>query len=225
MANNFEMTSLRTHVRRYIIDGIASGQFCPGDKISEQEIATALGVSRTPTREALLQLNSEGLLDYQPRKGFSIKQMSEAEKREMYELVAMLDAYCARCTAESLTEQDFRQMHELIDRIDIAIKYQNMEEYRRLEMDFHNVYRCKTGNKTILHVLELVESGVIPTTFVGDDIDEMTKIYQMLNGEHRHILELLEKRDSIGVETYLLEIHWANRLPEFTQLKHRETKS
>ena len=221
MFDNMEMTSLRTLVRKYIIDGIANGKFCPGDKISEQEIVNALGVSRTPTREALLQLNSEGLLDYLPRKGFSIKNMNEQEKHDIYELIAVLDAFCARATADKLEASDFRAMHEYIDKIDIAIKYQNMDDYRTLEMQFHNVYRQRTGNRKILHILEIAESGVVPNTFVGDDVEEMTRLYTMLNREHRHVLELLEARDGEAAEKYLLDTHWAIRFDEYTKFRAR----
>ena len=219
MDNGYEMTSLRTLVRKYIIDGLADGSFCPGDKISELEIVNALGVSRTPTREALLQLNSEGLLDYVPRKGFSIKKMNEKEKQDVYQLIAVLDASCARFTADKLTQTDFRLMHELIDKIDIAIKYENLSEYRSLEMQFHNVYRQRNGNEIILHALEIAESGVVPNTFVGSDKEQIKKLYSMLNDEHRHILELLEKRDGLAAEKYLLDTHWSIRLMEYTEFQ------
>lgn len=216
---NSELTSLRTHVRQYIVDGIADGNFCPGDKISEQEIANALGVSRTPAREALLQLNSEGLLDYLPRRGFSIKRMNEKEKQDNYELVAALDSFCARNTAPFLDDADFRLMHEIVDKIDIAIKYHNVNDYRILQLQFHDVYRQKNGNETILHMLDIAESGVVPQIYVGEDQEEMTEIYKLLNDEHRKILSLLEARDAIGVETFLLETHWSARFPQLTQVR------
>lgn len=215
---NSELTSLRGHVRQYIVDGIAGGIFSPGDKISEQEIADVLHVSRTPTREALLQLNSEGLLDYFPHRGFSIKRMSEKEKHDNYELIAVLDAFCARIAIPILTSEDFRAMHEIVDKIDVAVKYQNMEEYRTLQHSFHQVYRKKAGNDTILRFLAVAESGIVPQTYVGEDPDEMTEIYAMLNDEHRHILNLMEARDIVAAETFLLEIHWPDRFPKYTQI-------
>lgn len=212
-----ELTSLRAHVRQYIVDGISIGTFKPGDKISEQELADALGVSRTPIRETLLQLNSEGLLEYFPRRGFSIKCVSAQEKQDFYQLIAALDSYCARVATSILDENDFRSMHEMIDKIDISIKYRNTEEYRVLQMKLHDIYRKKVGNEAILKILSNVESGLVPQTFVGDDLDQMAEIYAMLNDEHRHILALMEARDALGVETYLLETHWAERFPQLTE--------
>ncbi len=212
-----ELTSLRALVRKHIVSGISSGQLCPGDKISEQGIADALGVSRTPTREALLQLNSEGLLDYFPRRGFAIRQMTEQEKRELYEMVAALDAYCARCAAPLLGAEEFRAMHELADKIDIAIKYQNLDEYRELQHKFHEIYRRKYGNETILRQLENAESGIVPQTFEGGKTDELMQLYTMLNNEHRQILALFEARDVDGVVRYLLETHWSLRYLQYTE--------
>ena len=214
---NLELTSLRSHVRQYIVDGIADGSFCPGDKISEQEIADALNVSRTPAREALLQLNSEGLLDYFPRRGFSLKRMTEKEKQDNYELVAVLDSYCARIAAPVLTDAEFRTMHEIIDKIDVAIKYRNVDDYRDLQFRFHSVYRSKAGNEEILRLLDIAESGIVPQIYLGSDEDQMQNIYFMLNNEHRRILELLEARDADNAERYLRDTHWAPRFPELTE--------
>ena len=217
MRNDTQLNSLRTLVRKYITDGIASGSFGPGDRINEQTLADMLGVSRTPAREALLQLNSEGLLDYLPRKGFSIRELGEKEKWETYELVAVLDAYCARTAVDRLEDSDFLQMHELVDMMDIAIKYRNLERYRSLQMQFHMVYRKKCENEMVLHILDNAEVGIVPQTFVSsDDDEEIVKIYSMLNDEHRRILELLESRDAYGVSEFLLQTHWSARLPEYT---------
>ncbi len=214
-----ELTSLRHLVRSYITEGIANGTFCPGDKISEQKISDALGISRTPTREAMLQLNSEGLLDYFPRRGFFIRLMNEKEKNDIYEMLGLLDAYCAMTAVPKLTPKDLTRMREFTDKIDIAIKYLNLEEYGELQRAFHQVYRAKCGNDMILAQIANAESGIVPATYVGDTPENLAQIYSLINEEHREVIRLLAAGDAVGVHQYLIQTHWAPRFPQLTRLR------
>ncbi|MEG0912798.1 MAG: GntR family transcriptional regulator [Oscillospiraceae bacterium] len=225
MASSTELTSLRSHVRTCIVNGISDGSLCPGDKISEQSIADSLGVSRTPTREALLQLNSEGLLDYIPRRGFSIKLMTAKEKEDTYELVAVMDAYCALCAVAHIDAADISAMKETIDKIDISIKYQNTDDYRELQHIFHCIYRKKCGNALIMNILDNSESGIAPQTFMSDNLDELMELYYMLNNEHREIVSLFEKKDAHALFEYLLETHWSLRYLQMTEFAKKQNQS
>ncbi|NMA93596.1 MAG: GntR family transcriptional regulator [Clostridiales bacterium] len=216
-----ELLSLRNIVRRYLTDGIADGSFCPGDKISEQSICNALGVSRTPAREAMLQLNSEGLLDYFPRRGFYIRMVSEKEQADIYELLGLLDAYCAMTAVSSISATEITRMKEIADKIDIAIKYRNVEEYGKLQRDFHWVYRQKNTNELILSQISNAESGVVPAVFIGDSVEKLAEVYSIVNEEHREIISMFEKGDATALYYYLVNTHWGPRFPQLTKLRTR----
>lgn len=204
-----EYKSLRDHVRSYISEGIYDGTFQPGDRISEQSVADRLGVSRTPAREALMQLRSEGLLEYTPRKGFSIKMVGAKEQQDIYATVALMDAYAASMAVPSITSQDILRMKECIDKIDVAIKYRNRADYRVQQHAFHDIYRQRCGNGVVLRVLEMMETGLVSEIYEGEDTDSLFSLYTDVNDEHRHIVQLLEERDSEGLFRFLLDTHWA----------------
>ena len=82
-----EYLSLKDHVYNYIVEQINSGKLLPGKKVNENHICEMLKVSRTPVREALIQLSSEGLLDNVPRKGFVIKSLTKQEAEETYFII------------------------------------------------------------------------------------------------------------------------------------------
>ncbi|MDL2294118.1 GntR family transcriptional regulator [Ruminococcaceae bacterium OttesenSCG-928-D13] len=208
--------SLRDYVRRYISDGVNDGSFSPGDRISEQSVADRLGVSRTPAREALMQLHTEGLLEYTPRKGFAIKKVSEKEKGDIYEAVAALDAYTAVCALGQLAPQVMAALQECIEKIDVAIKYRNIQDYCTLQQSFHHIYRKACGNDVILQFLDTLESGLVPQVFTGEDQDSLFALYAELNNEHRHIVSLFEQRDPGDLFRYLTETHWASAKSGFT---------
>lgn len=209
--------SLRDYVRNYISSGINDGTFTLGDRISEQSVADRLGVSRTPAREALMQLHTEGLLEYTPRKGFSIKKISEKERSDIHQTIAALDAYAALCAMPKLTEEHLAALRECIEKIDIAIKYRNSTDYRLLQHQFHHLYRSICNNDTILQYLESLEYGLVPQVFLGEDEDKLFQLYAALNDEHRRVVELFEARDSEALYRFLSEVHWSPEREEFSR--------
>ena len=90
-----EYRSLKDHVYNHIVDLIDGGTLADDHKISEQQICDALGVSRTPVREALIQLAADGYLENVPRKGFYVKRVTEDSAREIVEIIGPLDGRAA----------------------------------------------------------------------------------------------------------------------------------
>lgn len=94
---------------------IAVGELAPGAHLDETELAVRFGVSRTPIREALIQLASEGVVEIRPRRGAVVAQASPARLVEMFEVMAELEAMCARLAARRMTAADhvgLTQAHE-----------------------------------------------------------------------------------------------------------------
>ena len=87
------------HLRNFIVEGLLA----PGVKLNERTLCETLGISRTPLREALKVLASEGLIDILPNRGASVSQMSEAEIRETFELMSGLEAFSGELACERIT--------------------------------------------------------------------------------------------------------------------------
>ena len=105
-----EYRSLKGHVYDYIVDLIDGGALADDHKISEQQICEALGVSRTPVREALIQLASDGYLENVPRKGFYVKSVTEDSAREIVEVIGPLDGRAALLAVDRMTDEDLAQL-------------------------------------------------------------------------------------------------------------------
>ncbi len=86
-----EFLTLKDHVYHFISKKIMAGELLPDEKINESDIVADLNISRTPVREALIQLASEGLLENVPRKGFVLRPISERKAVELYQTIALLD--------------------------------------------------------------------------------------------------------------------------------------
>src|SRR5207247_10771479 len=97
-------------LREAIEDKIATGAFPPGMHLDESELAQKFGVSRTPLREALIQLSSMGILLVRPRRGAVVADVSPHRLLEMFELMAELDAMCARLAVPRISGADQEEL-------------------------------------------------------------------------------------------------------------------
>ncbi|MDR1019863.1 MAG: GntR family transcriptional regulator [Synergistaceae bacterium] len=205
---------MREHVRNLLAQEIQAGKLLPKDKISELKVCEALGISRTPAREALLQLASEGVLEYTPRKGFRVKEFSPGEKMEVYAAIEVLDALAGKLAVEHADDRMIRSMNKYVDMIDIAIKYRNYPDYCALQKKFHDIYRDQCGNSVVRKLLSGLLEGFVPHTYSAGDEDKLFEVFKELNDDHRHIVSLFKKKDAEGLFNFLMKTHWSTRHSE-----------
>ena len=113
---------LKDHVYDYISSRIDAGELSAGDRVSEQAICDAMGVSRTPVREALIQLASDGYLDNLPRRGFRVRGFDQQNAVEVFEIMGPLDGQAAYLACPLLTDEDIMQLKFLVGSMDLAIQ-------------------------------------------------------------------------------------------------------
>jgi DNA-binding GntR family transcriptional regulator len=198
--------SLNDKICNYIIDSVKNGVFSPGSKISENSVCGALGVSRTPVREALTKLAASGMLVKIPRRGFFVYDTSLAKANHLYRLIGVLDALAAELAVENLDEQDYLKMEELIAKLDVAIQFKNMTDYTKFQQDFHFVYINKSGNTILIDILTSIFDTPVPKTYTANDAP-LFALCQKCNNEHKIILALLKAGNIAELHEQLLK-HW-----------------
>ena len=207
--------SLKDHVYDYIAEQILEGKLAPEQKINESVICEKLSISRTPVREALIQLSSEGVLKNMARKGFVVKALSEKEVAELYSVIGVLDGYAAKLAVNNLTDKDLANMDFYIESMDLAIKAANFEMYHIQQIAFHNIYLQECGNETLIDTIEKMKSKLLKKSYVDDEKGRTKEILLTTNEEHRKILELFKKKDGEALAKYLLDVHWTQTYAEF----------
>lgn len=200
--------TLKDHVYDFIAEEIREGKLIPGQRISENDICTELEISRTPVREALIQLAAEGVIENKSRKGFTIKTITKKEITELYTVIGALDATAAKLACGKLTKQDYADMSFYIESIDIAIKAENFEMYHKQQIAFHHVYIHKCGNKTLIGFIETAKNKLISKIYTESVEGNAKEVLFAINDEHRQILELLKNKDEEGVFKFISEKHW-----------------
>lgn len=112
----------RERVYEHIKTAILSGHLNPGEKLTEEYLAKTLGVSRTPVREALHRLESEGLIKIRKKRGFIVSGDSKEEVEEIFELRSILEGYALRVVSESIAEETLHQLEGFIQNAEEALR-------------------------------------------------------------------------------------------------------
>ena len=214
--------TLKDHVYDYIADQILMGNLRPEEKINENIICEELSISRTPVREALIQLSSEGILDNVPRKGFVVKSLSEKDATELYVVIGDLDGLAARLACPNLNERDFKDMQFYIDSMTLTIEAKNYEMYLTQQKMFHQVYIDKCGNSALIEEIAKMKNKFLKKSYLDDPQGEINKTLIATNAEHQKILDLFKEYQAGEVSKYLAEIHWAPENAHFDLMNLNE---
>lgn len=206
--------SLRDQVIQTILDKIQHHELSSGEVFTEQQICDELNISRTPVREALIKLSADHVITRIPRKGYAVKEIENKAKLDMYTILATLDALAATLAIDRVDEEDLLKMEELCDKLDIAIKYKNFNDYYTLQDEFHEVYLKKCNNPMLVEMLANLQAGPLHRSYISDDKERLFKALEESNEEHRAIIHLFKDKKIQELENFLKNVHWATKYPD-----------
>ncbi len=178
------------HAYRRLLDGIRAGEFRPGQRLREIDLATRLKVSRTPVREAIRRLASEGLVELAPGRGVMIIELNRQQVRELYFLRGTLEGAAARLAAQHASDSEiasFRHVLAEIERVE-----DQPAILARLNRDFHRQIHDAAHNRYLARALSQLSDSLalLPgTTF------EAPGRPQLARAEHAAMVEAIERRD------------------------------
>ena len=183
------------YVYQWLREQMRSGGFSPGDRLREVELAVRLGVSRTPIREAIRRLASDGLVEGAPSRGVMFIRLDKQQVREIYSLRAVLEGAAARLAAQHASEGEIALMRELIGSVEDVGN--SPETHGRNNRILHQAICEAAHNRYLMQALtQLSDSlGLLPgTTFqIPGRPAEARK-------EHLAIVAAIEKRDADEAE-------------------------
>ena len=125
---------------------ILDGTFADGDRLDEVQLAERFAVSRTPLREALQRLALSGLVEHIPRRGVFVRQLGPVELVEMFEVMAELEAACARLAATRISDAALGEMRTANDRCRAGVASRDADGYYRENERFHAILYRQSGN-------------------------------------------------------------------------------
>ncbi len=192
------ITLLQTSSLASVVQGelermILSGELAPGAKLTEVALATRLGVSRGPLREAFRMLEEAGLVRTEKNRGVFVRDVPLAEALEIYDLRAAMDELVGRRLAERITPAQLKQVRGLVEQMEQAVKSKDARRYHLLNLGFHDrlvdlagnskltaIYRKLIKELSLFRRLNLAGGSPLPASV----------------GEHRQIVKAIASGDA-----------------------------
>lgn len=185
-------SSLRAKVFNSIRQDILSGKYQRGDELTESGLGASLGVSRTPVREALRQLELEGLVELVPNKGAFVTGISNKDIQDIYEIRSRLEGLCARWAAKNITQEQLDEMEEILYLTEYHVRKEHYEQLSELDGRFHELMYEASHSRIMAH--ELSDFHQYVQLARKQSLKNSMRSLRS-NEEHQRILEALKAHD------------------------------
>jgi DNA-binding GntR family transcriptional regulator len=194
---------LRSQVYEYLRSELKEGNLKPGMFVSINQIMKNLDLSRTPLRDALLQLQTEGFVTFLPQRGLRINELSQQDIEDMYEMLGALDSRVLLSVFPVVGTTEIEKMKKLNQEMLENISDANFNRYWDLNTAFHNTYLNLSSNIPILNQINIIRQRL----FEFGKKDWSRKMREMNHAEHQTMIELFEKGDAIETADYMRDVH------------------
>lgn len=159
-----DRSTLHERVVSRLREAIVKGDFEPGERLVQEELAAAMGVSRMPIREALRQLEKEGLVTLEAHKGAIVTPVAPDDIEEIYVLRATLEAMAAERSMRNITLEDRHNLRQLVEEMEQAVKKNDVEEFVERNAEFHRLLRKGCNWRRMDMFLDMLWNGFPPHT-------------------------------------------------------------
>lgn len=173
-------------------EGILIGLFKPGQPLRQEDISAQLGVSRSPVREALRQLEGEGLVKLYPHRGAVVAEFPLGELWELCEIRIPLETLAMRLAMPQLSAEDLQRAETIIAEADAMTEEEARQKWGANNWEFHTALYAPAGRPHLLAILKNLHVHVDRYVRVYFAMTHLTERAQM---EHRQILEACKHRD------------------------------
>lgn len=172
---------------------ICEGRFAPGARLQEIELSEAFGVSRSPVREALRRLVSDGLLLTAPNKGTYVKEFTCQDIDEIFDMRVMLESYSISRSQNNMTPERKQQLYDILQVLERSHAEDNLEQYTRADEELHNAIVALGDNSLVNSTYARVRS--MNQQFRVFSLSDRTRFDDSLQ-EHRSIIHALVHGDT-----------------------------
>ncbi|MFJ9559862.1 GntR family transcriptional regulator [Streptomyces fuscichromogenes] len=189
---------------------IIRGDVEPGTSLSEAALAEEFGVSRTPVREALKQLQTEGLVEIRPRVGTFVTIPSRREITELFEMKELLEGAAARLLAQRGRVPEIDSMERNLREADAAVERDDRERYAALVQEFHDLLIAGSDNSKLQAHYRILMNQLAYSRLVNTSLSQPGRASQS-DREHHLVLELILEKDGDSAERVMREHVRASR--------------
>jgi DNA-binding GntR family transcriptional regulator len=199
------LLSIREHAYLYLKKTILEGEFQAGDRLIERELAAKLKISRTPIREALFRLESQGFVKTVPRKGVVVSDISENEVIEVFTILASLEVLAVKLAAQKMDNETRQELDQKIHELNL-LEQQSEEDFNFEHIQMNRLINKASKSPKLFEIL----SGLIDYIHMAANMGYETpgRRKESLK-EHIGIMKALHDQD-VEIAEYLMRIHIEN---------------
>lgn len=199
-ASRIARPALYLEVAERLRQRIFAHELTPGTWIDEQALAAHYGISRTPLREALKVLASEGLVTLEPRRGCYVTELSEADLDDIFPLMALLEGRCAFEAARSRTPADLERLERLHRALEQHAAAGDVNGFFEANQEFHRALHQLAGNRWLAQVIDDLRKVLKLTR--RDSLRTEGRLKRSLE-EHRAILAAIRAREASRAQSLM----------------------
>jgi DNA-binding GntR family transcriptional regulator len=195
-------TALYQEVAERLRQRIFAHELTPGDWIDEQKLAEQYGISRTPLREALKVLASEGLVELRPRRGCYVTEISPQDLDDIFPLMAMLEGRCVVDAIKKATPLDIVTLQTIHERLESAAREGRIDAFFEANQEFHRAIQELANNRWMLTVIQDLRKVLKLSRLHSLSLEG--RLQQSLE-EHRIIMAAVVAGDQVKAEKCMYE--------------------
>lgn len=182
-------------------DAIQTGRLRAGDRLVISRVSSELGVSDVPVREALFQLEAEGLIRSQPHVGATVAGLDPVEVRDVYVASAIVEGAAAALAVPHITDRDRRRLRQTLEDLDAAVTANDVQGLARLDQQLHRTLYARCPSAQLLKLVEQLWATKerLRTAYTARTRGRASQL------EHHAIVAAVERGDASAVETLLRE--------------------
>jgi DNA-binding GntR family transcriptional regulator len=214
MMDPINSESFYSQIADRIREMIRQGHLLKGQKVKESDLCEKLGVSRTPVREALRTLSSEGLINLIPQKGAFVSEPPIEKIKEMLDIMALLEGEAGRLATKRLTTIELSKLEAMHDELETHFANQNTEKYLQVNFRYHRLIQDLAGNETLSNIIESLRDKVL--LFRSKQLSLEGRFERSII-EHRALLLAFQRKKSNEVEK-IMKVHLLNQSTAMVEL-------
>jgi DNA-binding GntR family transcriptional regulator len=176
---------------------IVHGELKPSSRIVETRVAEALGISRTPVREAIHKLEREGFIRQDPRGGFFVVGLTLADIEETFGIRSVLESYAARLAALKHRPEDLSLLERKLEEYEAHLDRGDLASLPRINTEFHDLLYGLSRSPRLIRMISDLRDQIYRFRKAILSVEEMARTS---NHDHKEMLALIRKRDGEGVE-------------------------
>jgi DNA-binding GntR family transcriptional regulator len=203
--------SLKSQVYEYLREQMRRGDILPGSVIDMEETSQKLGVSKTPLRDALLQLEMEHFVSILPRRKVVVNVLTVQDIRNYYQIIGALESTALVAGFDKIGAAEIEAMAELNAGMKEAVEQNDFDLYYERNLAFHNTFLNPCGNAYLIDAVNVLKKRLYDFPRQKGFIKEWEATSV---GEHARLLEAIREGRSLDAANFIRDVHWSFEVQE-----------